>query len=144
MAHFKIYEGSTATRTLFADSLNQLAGENGNFRPCSKKNFLNPDKGVTLTVTKADGTSGLVVCTKDISSLLRSKELKFSELGSIPVFEFETEDMDEPMLLLDYPQEEGNNDIPAVTVTKAKLASAAKAEPAKRKSTFDWTKEMAY
>jgi|688.fasta_scaffold1267064_1 hypothetical protein len=142
MAHFKIYEGSTATRTLFADSLNQLAGENGNFRPCSRKNFLNPDKGVTLTVTKADGTSALVVCTKDISSLLRSKELKFSELGSIPIFEFETEDMDEPMLLLDYPQEEGTNDIPAVTVTKDVLKQ--KSKPAKRKSTFDWTKEMAY
>jgi len=142
MAHFEIYEGGTSTMTPYAASLNQLAGENGNFRPCSKKNFLNADKGVTLTVTKSDGTSGLVTCTKEISSLLRSKEIKFSELGSIPVFEFETEDMDKPMLLLSYPQEEGNSDIPSVVVTKASLA--AKAKPAKRKSTFDWTEEMAY
>ena len=142
MAHFEIYEGGTATRTLFADSLNQLVGENGNFRPCSKKNFLNPDKAVTLTATKADGTSALVVCTKEISSLLRSKEMKFSELGSIPIFEFLAEDMDESIFLLDYPQEEGNGDIPAVTVTKDVLKQ--KSKPAKRKSTFDWTKEMAY
>lgn len=142
MAHFKIYEGGSSTMNLVADSLNQLLGENGNFRPSSKKNFLNPDKAVALTATKADGTSAIVVCTKEISSLLRSKELKFSELGSIPVFEFETEDMDESMFLLSYPQEEGNSDIPAVTVTKASLKE--KAKPAKRKSTFDWTKEMAY
>jgi hypothetical protein len=142
MGHFKIYEGGTAKRTLEADSLNQLVGEGGTYRPCSRKNFLNADKGVTLTATKADGTSALVTCTKEISSLLRSKEMKFSELGSIPIFEFETEDMDEPMLLLDYHQEDGNGDIPAVTVTKATLKE--KAKPAKRKSTFDWTKEMAY
>ena len=142
MGHFKIYEGGTAKRTLEADSLNQLVGEGGTYRPCSRKNFLNADKGVTLTATKADGTSALVTCTKEISSLLRSKEMKFSELGSIPIFEFETEDMDEPMLLLDYHQEDGNGDIPAVTVTKATLKE--KAKPAKCKSTFDWTKEMAY
>ena len=142
MAHFKIYEGGTATRTLVADSLNQLVGENGNFRPCSRKNFLDIDKGVTLTATKADGTSALVVCTKEISSLLRSKEMKFSELGSIPIFEFQTENMDESMFLLDYHQEDGNGDIPAVTVTKDVLKQ--KSKPAKRKSTFDWTKEMAY
>tara|TARA_R110000868_G_scaffold30566_1_gene112843 strand:- start:229 stop:657 length:429 start_codon:yes stop_codon:yes gene_type:complete len=142
MAHFEIYEGSTSTSTLYADSLNQLVGENGNFRPSSKKNFLNPDKAVALTATKADGTSAIIVCSKEISSLLRSKELKFSELGSIQVFEFETEDMDEPMLLLNYPQEEGNSDIPKVIVTKDSLK--AKSKPAKRKSTFDWTKEMAY
>jgi hypothetical protein len=142
MGHFKIYEGGTAKRTLEADSLNQLVGEGGTYRPCSRKNFLNADKGVTLTATKADGTSALVTCTKEISSLLRSKVLKFSELGSIPVFEFETEDMDEPMLLLDYHQEDGNGDIPAVTVTKDVLKQ--KSKPVKRKSTFDWTKEMAY
>jgi hypothetical protein len=142
MAHFKIYEGGTATRTLFADSLNQLVGENGNFRPSTKKNFLDVDKAVALVATKADGTSAIVVCTKEISSLLRSKEIKFSQLGSIPVFEFEAEDMDESMFLLDYHQEDGNGDIPAVTVTKATLKE--KAKPAKRKSTFDWTKEMAY
>jgi hypothetical protein len=142
MAHFEIYEGGTTTSTLYADSLNQLAGEGGTYRPCSKKNFLNADKGVTLTVKKADGTSGLVTCAKEISSLLRSKELKFSELGSIPVFEFQSEDMDESMLLLSYPQEEGNSDIPSVVVTKDSLK--AKSKPAKRKSTFDWTKEMAY
>jgi len=142
MAHFEIYEGGTATRTLVADSLNQLVGENGNFRPCSRKNFLNTDKAVALTATKADGTSALVVCTKEISSLLRSKELKFSELGSIPIFEFQTEDMDESIFLLDYHQEAGNGDIPAVTVTKDVLNKKSKS--AKRKSTFDWTKEMAY
>jgi len=142
MAHFEIYEGGTATRTLVADSLNQLVGENGNFRPCSRKNFLNTDKAVALTATKADGTSALVVCTKEISSLLRSKELKFSELGSIPIFEFQTEDMDESIFLLDYQQEAGNGDIPAVTVTKDVLKQ--KSTSAKRKSTFDWTKEMAY
>lgn len=142
MAHFEIYEGSNATRTLYADSLNQVVGEGGTYRPCSRKNFLNSDKGVTLTVTKSDGTSGLVTCTKEISSLLRSKEIKFSELGHIPIFEFQAEDMDEPILLLDYPQEEGNSDIPEVKVTKASLKE--KAKPAKRKSTFDWTKEMAY
>ncbi len=142
MAHFEIYEGGTSTMTLYADSLNQLVGENGNFRPSSKKNFLNADKAVALTATKADGTSAIVVCAKEISSLLRSKEIKFSELGSIQVFEFETEDMDKPMLLLSYPQEEGNSDIPKVTVTKASLKE--KAKPANRKSTFDWTKEMAY
>ena len=142
MAHFEIYEGGTATRTLVADSLNQLVGENGNFRPCSRKNFLNVAKGVTLTATKADGKSALVTCTKEISSLLRSKEMKFSELGSIPIFEFQTENMDESMFLLDYHQEDGNGDIPAVTVTKDVLKQ--KSKPAKRKSTFDWTKEMAY
>jgi hypothetical protein len=142
MAHFKIYEGGTTTRTLVADSLNQLVGENGKFRPCSRKNFLNTDKGVTLTATKTDGTSALVTCTKEISSLLRSKEMKFSELGSIPIFEFQTEDMDESMFLLDYHREDGNNDIPEVTVTKDVLKQ--KSKPAKRKSTFDWTKEMAY
>ncbi len=142
MAHFEIYEGGTTTSTLYADSLNQLAGEGGTYRPCSKKNFLNADKGVTLTVKKADGTSGLVTCTIEISSLLRSKELKFSELGSIPVFEFETEDMDKPMLLLNYPQEEGAGDIPEVKVTKATLKEKPKA--VKRKSTFDWEKELAY
>jgi hypothetical protein len=142
MAHFEIYEGSTSTITPYADSLNQAVGENGNFRPSSRKNFLNADKAVALTATKADGTSAIVVCTKEISSLLRSKELKFSELGSIPVFEFQSEDMDESMLLLSYPQEEGNSDIPSVVVTKDSLK--AKSKPAKRKSTFDWTKEMAY
>lgn len=142
MAHFKIYEGGSSTMTLIADSLNQLLGEGGTYRPCSRKNFLNADKAVALTATKADGTSAIVTCTKEISSLLRSKVLKFSELGSIPIFEFETEDMDESMFLLSYPQEEGNSDIPAVTVTKASLKE--KAKPAKRKSTFDWTKEMAY
>jgi hypothetical protein len=142
MAHFEIYEGGSSTMTPVADSLNQLVGENGNFRPSTKKNFLDVDKAVALVATKADGTSAIVVCTKEISSLLRSKELKFSELGSIPVFEFETEDMDESMFLLCYPQEEGASDIPKVTVTKASLKE--KAKPAKRKSTFDWTKEMAY
>lgn len=144
MAHFEIYEGGTATRTLVADSLNQLVGENGNFRPCSKKNFLNADKAITLKATKADGTSALVTCTKEISSLLRSKEMKLEELGSIPIFDFQAGDMDESIFLLDYHQEDGNGDIPEVIVTKAKLAAAAKAKPAKRKSTFDWTKEMAY
>ena len=142
MAHFKIYEGGSSTMTLIDDSLNQHLGEGGTYRPCSRKNFLNADKAVALTATKADGTSAIVTCTKEISSLLRSKELTFSELGSIPIFEFETEDMDESMFLLSYPQEEGNNDAPTVTVTKASLKE--KAKPAKRKSTFDWTKEMAY
>jgi hypothetical protein len=142
MAHFEIYEDGTVTRTLVADSLNQLVGENGNFRPCSRKNFLNADKGVTLTATRADGTSALVTCTKEISSLLRSKEMKFTELGSIPIFEFQTDNMDESIFLLDYHQEDGNGDIPAVTVTKDVLKQ--KSKPAKRKSTFDWTKEMAY
>lgn len=142
MAHFEIYEGGTATRTLVVESLDQLVGEGGTYRPCSKKNFLNADKAVTLTATKADGTSALVTCTKEISSLLRSKEMKFSELGSIPIFDFLAGDMDESIFLLDYHQEDGNSDIPAVTVTKATLK--AKAKPVKRKSTFDWTKEMAY
>ena len=142
MAHFEIYEGGSSTITPVADSLNQLVGENGNFRPSTKKNFLDVDKAVALVATKADGTSAIVVCTKEISSLLRSKELKFSELGSIPVFEFETEDMDESMFLLSYPQEEGAGDIPSVVVTKASLKE--KAKPIKRKSTFDWTEEMAY
>lgn len=142
MAHFEIYEGGTATRTLVADSLNQLVGENGNFRPCSKKNFLNADKAITLKATKADGTSALVTCTKEISSLLRSKEMKLEELGSIPIFDFQAGDMDESIFLLDYHQEDGNGDIPAVTVTKDVLKQ--KSKPAKRKSTFDWTKEMAY
>jgi hypothetical protein len=142
MAHFEIYEGGTATRTLVVESLDQLVGEGGTYRPCSRKNFLNADKGVTLTATKADGTSALVTCTKEISSLLRSKEMKFSELGSIPIFDFLAGDMDESIFLLDYHQEDGNSDIPAVTVTKATLK--AKAKPVKRKSTFDWTKEMAY
>lgn len=142
MAHFKIYEGGSSTMTLIADSLNQLLGEGGTYRPCSRKNFLNADKAVALTATRADGTSAIITCTKEISSLLRSKELLLSELGSIPVFEFETEDMDESMFLLSYPQEEGNSDIPAVTVTKDSIKT--KSKPAKRKSTFDWTKEMAY
>ena len=142
MAHFEIYEGGASTMTPVADSLNQLVGEGGTFRPSTKKNFLDVDKAVALVATKADGTSAIVVCTKEISSLLRSKELKFSELGSIPVFEFETEDMDESMFLLCYPQEEGASDIPSVKVTKASLKE--KAKPVKRKSTFDWEKEMAY
>jgi hypothetical protein len=142
MAKFEIYDGGSSTMTLVADSLNQLLGEGGTYRPSSKKNFLNPDKAVALTATKADGKSAIVVCSKEISSLLRSKEIKFSELGSIPVFEFETEDMDESMFLLSYPQEEGNSDVPSVEVTKASLKE--KAKPMKRKSTFDWTQEMAY
>lgn len=142
MAKFEIYQGGSSTMNLVADSLNQLLGAGGTYRPSSKKNFLNPDKAVALTATKADGTSAIVVCSKEISSLFRSKEVLLSELGSIPVFEFETEDMDESMFLLSYPQEEGNSDIPSVEVTKDSLK--AKSKPAKRKSTFDWTQEMAY
>lgn len=143
MEHFKVYESQTKL-TPYADSLNQLVGEGGSFRPASRRNFLS-DKSVALVASLAPDKDGkvataIVVVAEEISNMLRSKQIKLEQLGAFPISEFDTGSSD-PMLLLTYPQDGSNSNVPAVVVTKDSLK--AKSVP-KRQETFDWKSVMSY
>lgn len=144
MEHFKVYESQTRL-TPYADSLNQLVGEGGSFRPTSRRNYRDAEKSVSLIASLAPDKDGkvataIVVVAEEISNMLRSKQIKLEQLGAFPISEFDTGSGD-PMLLLTYPQDGSNSNIPTVTVTKDSLK--AKALP-KRQETFDWNAVMSY
>jgi hypothetical protein len=53
------------------------------------KNFKDSSKRVALVLTKADGTSAMISCSKAVSDGLRDKSIKMSNVASFEVLENE-------------------------------------------------------
>ena len=81
----KVYQrASTVVGTIAA-----VVGKGGKIK-FIPRNFRNPDKAVTLVLEAADGLSDTVVCSKPLSAALRSKELTLSNLVTLEIVEFVT------------------------------------------------------
>jgi len=93
MIKFEQYESSTGELTTIG-SLNAIVGEGGTYRVASKKNFLST-KRVAILAKQKNGKSAIIVCSKEVSRLLRDKEITKEDLGTLPVFEVELEQEDE-------------------------------------------------
>lgn len=122
-----MYESSTSELTSIG-SLNTIVGEGGTYRLASKKNFLSTRRVAILAKLKS-GKSAIIPCSKEVSKLLREKELTMSELGALPVFETELENDDTGELETAYfisPAGGGDTSDTEVKVTKASLNKKAK------------------
>lgn len=93
MIKFEHYESSTGELTSIG-SLNTIVGVGGTYRLASKKNFLST-KRVALLAKQKSGKSAILLCSKEVSRLLRDKEITKEDLGTLPVFEVELEVEDE-------------------------------------------------
>lgn len=148
MEHFKVYKPETnMVSTQIAETLFQYVGEGGSFRPITRKNYLDDSKCVTLLASKAPNKDGEVATTpivlaREISDLLRGKQIHIEEIGNLPVFEFDTGDGSEPMVLVNFPLDPSSMNAPSVAVTKAHVS--AKQKLPKRTAAFDWASVMSY
>jgi len=127
MVNFEMYESSTSELTSIG-SLNTIVGEGGTYRLASKKNFLSTRRVAILAKLK-NGKSAIIPCSKEVSKLLREKELTMSELGALPVFETELENDETGELETAYfisPAGGGDTSDTEVKVTKASLNKKAK------------------
>ena len=90
MVEFKKYEGSTAE---LADlgTVKALAGKGGKIA-LIRKNYKDNTKRVVVVITKKDGNSATVPCSKQVSDAFRAKELSIAQLVGLSVLETEAED----------------------------------------------------
>lgn len=84
--NFKVYEGTSTLSEI--GTVKQLAGDGAklSFR---KSNWEKTDKCVAAFVSRPDGTSVLIPCSKSISSQLRAGTMLPSELVNHPIYETE-------------------------------------------------------
>ena len=71
-------------------TLKSLAGKGGKIA-FIRKNFADKSKRVALLVTKKDGNSAIIPCSKQISDLIRNNEITISQLAGLQVVEGENE-----------------------------------------------------
>ena len=67
-------------------SVASLAGVGGKLK-LIPANLNNPDKSVALVIEKANGTSALVIMSRPLSKLFRSKEVNLSKIAKMEVVE---------------------------------------------------------
>lgn len=85
---FKLYERTERTELGTVAQLTGVGGKIG----LIPANFNNHDKRVVVVMKRADGTSAQVVCSSNVSSGLRAKEITLSQVQGFPVIEQITND----------------------------------------------------
>ena len=85
---FKLYERTERTELGTVAELTGVGGKIG----LLPANFNNHDKRVVIIMKKANGTSAQVVCSSNVSSGLRAKEITLSQVQGFPVVEQITND----------------------------------------------------
>ena len=85
---FKLYERTERTEL---GTVAELTGVGGKIA-LSPPNFNNHDKRVIIVMKKANGTSAQVICSSNVSSGLRAKEITLSQVQGFPVVEQITND----------------------------------------------------
>jgi hypothetical protein len=90
MVEFKKYEASTAELTDLG-TVKALAGKGGKIG-LIRKNYKDLTKRVVVVVTKKDGTSATVPCSKQVSDAFRAKQLSVAQLVGLNIIETEAED----------------------------------------------------
>lgn len=89
MVEFKKYEGST-TELVSLGTVKDLAGKNGKIA-FIRKNYKDSSKRVVVLVTKKDGTSATIPCSKQVSDAFRAKEINVAQLLGLDIIETELE-----------------------------------------------------
>ena len=82
--NFKNY---ARTEKVSLGTIAELCGKGGSFRPTSMNNWVDETKQVAIVLLRQDGKSEVVVCSREVSKRLRSKELKLSQLMTFEVKE---------------------------------------------------------
>ena len=85
---FKLYERTERTELGTVAELTGVGGKIG----LLPANFNNHDKRVIIVMKKANGTSAQVICSSNVSSGLRAKEITLSQVQGFPVVEQITND----------------------------------------------------
>ena len=89
MIKFKVYEGGTAELTDLG-TVKELAGKGGKMA-LIRKNWNDATKRVALLITRKDGQSAIVPCSKQVSDALRNKKIRASQLAGLNIVETEVE-----------------------------------------------------
>ena len=90
MLAFKKYEKTESNLTELG-TLKSLAGKGGKIA-FLRKNFVDKTKRVALVVTKKDGTSTVIPCSKQVSDLVRNEEITINQLAGLQVVEGENKE----------------------------------------------------
>lgn len=88
MIEFKVYQRQERTEL---GTLAEVAGKGGKVRP-TPGTLADSSKQLTLIVTKKDGTSGLVHCSRSVGNMLRSQEITLATTLGFPIIEWEPKD----------------------------------------------------
>lgn len=84
---FKKYAGSETTLSELG-TLKEVAGKGGKIA-LIRKNFADGSKRVAVLVTRKDGQSAIVACSKQVSDALRAKKMTIAQLVGLNVIENE-------------------------------------------------------
>lgn len=109
--NFKTY---ARTEKISLGTIADLCGKGGSYRPASMNNWMDENKQVAIVLVRKDGTSDIVICSKEVSKRLRSKELKLSQLMGFEVKENLTKS-GEIANIVEMPT--SGNTLPAVEIT---------------------------
>ena len=80
---FKKYDGSSASLEKLG-TVKELAGKGGSLS-FLRKNWNDPSKRVALVIKRADNTSAVVACSKQVSEELRAKRINIGHLAGFDV-----------------------------------------------------------
>jgi hypothetical protein len=83
MLTFKVFE---RTERVELGTISSVLGKKGKIALIAR-NFSDLSKRVVVVLTKANGESATAVCSAQVSKLLRSKELKLSQLIGFTIIE---------------------------------------------------------
>ena len=89
MIEFKKYEGGTAELTDLG-TVKSVAGKGGKMA-LIRKNWNDTTKRVALLITRKDGQSAVVPCSKQVSDALRAKKLTAAQLAGLTIVETEVD-----------------------------------------------------
>lgn len=84
---FKKYEGGSATLTDLG-TVKAAAGKGGKIA-LIRKNFNDSAKRVAVLVTRKDGNSAVISCSKQVSESLRNKQMNIAQLAGLSIVENE-------------------------------------------------------
>jgi len=90
MVEFKNYEANTAELENLG-SVKSLAGKGGKIA-LIRKNYKDLSKRVVVVVTRKDGKSATVPCSKQVSDAFRAKQLSIAQLIGLEIVENTMED----------------------------------------------------
>ena len=95
----RVVAGNLTTIT----TVGALVGPKGQITTTSNS-ILNKDKALVLRLINEKNEAWQLICSTNVSSAIRNKELKLSELGDFPIVEYTTQGTQEVIPMIVFPE----------------------------------------
>ena len=120
----KVVAGSLTTIT----TVEALVGPKGQITTTSNS-IMNKDKALVLRLINEKNEAWQIICSSNVSSAIRNRELKMSELGAFPIVEYTTQTTQEKIPMIVFPEGMASD---VITLSAEKFSKT----PFARKSTY--------